>query len=892
MTDEVEKAGKTSEGQDPADSIETRVLETDGDPAQVSERASSGLGEGVVINGRYSVVGLLGKGGMGEVYLADDTKINRKVALKVLHSDRVSNDESIKRFSQEAQAVSALNHPHIMTVYEIESTEDGTLFFVAEFVDGQTLNHLIARGIAIETALDIAIQTLSALSAAHAAGLVHRDIKPENIMIRRDGYVKVLDFGLAKLGQQETHHLSPGSEDPTQALLRTRPGTVMGTAAYMSPEQARGLQIDGRSDLWSVGVVLYEMISGKRPFAGDTAADLIVSILSGEPPELTSAMRGVPGEVEQIVAKALSKKVEDRYQTADGFRSDLEYAKRQLQLNINNQRTAEHSGLDARQHETDGKDRKIGDGLATAVALDAMPTHGGPANTSGGTKEGTNGEVVASTVEPRSRMLRWALITVVLIAAGTLIGYFVFLPARSGPSIESIAVLPLENLTGDQNFEYVSEGISERLIDRLAQLPQIKVISRSSSFKLRGESADPKAAASKLGVTTIVTGSLRKLGDSLEVSIEIIDAGEDRRLAGGTYRRSASDVLGIQKEIAQTTAEQLRLKLTNEQSKRFLDTGTSNAEAYRYYLNGLVELNGPMDVRGNALEYFERAASIDPDFADAYAQIAWIYWARANGSDDPTELVPKAKAAAERAVALGPDLSKGHVIQAMIGEYEFDWKTAEREYTKAIELSPNDDFARNNYAFFLSVMGRQDDALAQLEEQRLRDPINRRMWLLQRGIILTQSRRFDDALAAYTEAQAIEPTREIPNFSLGYVYAGKGMYSEAAVYYKRAVDALGGENKYSQPLVYLAAAYAKTPARQPESRQILSRVESTEQYTSPAIMAVGYAALGDDPKAIELLEKAYIEHDPLLRFIATGYEYDSLRGDSRFIQLVKRIGLE
>ena len=247
MTNEIENGSDTSDRSGSADSIETRVLETDGEPiGPESVKSTPAISEGIVINGRYRVVGLLGKGGMGEVYLAEDTKINRKVALKVLHSDRVSSEDSIKRFSQEAQAVSALNHPHIMTVYEIESTEDGTLFFVAEFVDGQTLNHLIARGIAIETALDIAIQTLSALSAAHDAGLVHRDIKPENIMIRRDGYVKVLDFGLAKLGQQETHHLSPGSEDPTQAVRRTRPGTVMGTAAYMSPEQARGLQIDGR----------------------------------------------------------------------------------------------------------------------------------------------------------------------------------------------------------------------------------------------------------------------------------------------------------------------------------------------------------------------------------------------------------------------------------------------------------------------------------------------------------------------------------------------------------------------------------------------------------------------------------------------------------------------
>lgn len=845
---------------------------------------------GTLLAERYEIARLLGKGGMGEVYLANDTRINRNVALKVIHSDLVSNKESLRRFALEAQAVSALNHPHIMTVYELDTTDDGALFFVAEYIDGQTLNHLVGANLDLHRALDIAIQVSSALSAAHEAGITHRDIKPENIMVRHDGYVKVLDFGLAKLTQKETQSISAGSEDPTQALHRTRPGAVMGTAAYMSPEQARGIHVDARTDIWSLGAVIYEMLTGHRPFSGETSSDMIVSVLSTEPPPLTSYVSNLPAELEWIVSKALSKNIDGRYQTSKELRSDLEKIKKRIEFDENLSRSA---GVKSQQGEAKQEE------TVHPTVEQAVPTSGeGVRPTNGGQDESadlrsfwSSPSLASVFLQAQTHKIRSSIVALVIFALVSSAVYFIFLTPRASAQIDSIAVLPFENLTGNSDLAYVSDGLSESLIDRLSQLPQLKVISRNSSFKFRGSDIDVRDVASHLGVRAVVTGSVAQVGADLAIRVDIVDAVENRQLAGGQYRRKAGDFVGVPNEIARTATEQLRVKLSDAQSKRFTENVTEHSEAFRYYLNGLVELNGPMGSQGNAIDYFEQAVKLDPSFAAAYAEIAWVHYARANSSDDPAEMMPKAKAATERALELDPDHAKAHVLQAVIREYEFDWQGAEREYKRAIELSPNLDFARNYYAFFLSVMNRQEESLAQLEEQRFRDPINRRLGLLQKAIVLVQARQFDEALQAYAEAQAVEQTKAVPDFALGYAYAGKGSYSEAVSYYKKAVDLLGGEEKYSQPLVYLAATYAKMPEKRNEARAILTRIEATSRYASPALLAAVYSALDDNEKAMELLEQAYIRRDLMLRFTGIGYEYDGLRGDPRFVDLTKRIGL-
>jgi serine/threonine protein kinase/Tfp pilus assembly protein PilF len=849
------------------------------------------LEAGKLLNERYEVVKLLGKGGMGEVYLANDTRINRQVALKVLRSDLVSSKESLHRFAVEAQAVSALNHPHIMTIYELESTDDGTMFFVAEYVDGKTLNRLIGSKLDLEKALDIAIQVSSALAAAHEAGITHRDIKPENIMVRRDGYIKVLDFGLAKLTRHKPPSLTSGSEDATQALTRTMPGAVMGTASYMSPEQARGRHVDARTDIWSLGAVIYEMATGHRPFLGETTADIIASVLRSEPAPMADWVDDLPAELDWIVTKALSKDIEARYQTSNEFRADLEKVKKRIEFDNSLSRSAGHISRD------DGQ--KDGNNKVLSTAEQPIPTDGDASRTTDGGLDGQYAGrpfrsalglsgVLHRAAANRFQTVSFALVTVALVSAAA---YFAFISPGGSRTIDSIAVLPFENPSGNSDLAYVSDGLSESLIDRLSQLPQLKVISRNSSFKFREADLDIRDVASQLGVRAIVTGSVTQIGDDLSIRVDIVDAVENRHISGGQYRRKASDLLKIENEIAQEVTERLRLKLTDSQSQRIANNGTEDSEAFRYYLSGLVEINGPLFVKSNALEYFEQAVKLDPNFAAAYAEIAWVYYAQANGSDDPNEIMPKAKTAAARALEIDPNLAKGHVVQAMVNEYEFDWPGAEAEYKRAIELSPNLDFARNNYAFFLSVMGRQDEALAELEQQRIRDPINRRLALLHKGIILTQARKFDDALRAYQEAQAVDPAKEVPNSSLGYAYAGKGLYGEAAEYYKKSADLFGGDEKYSQPLVYLAATYAKMPEKQNDARAILTKIEAMNQYASPALLAAVYSALDENDQAIALLEQAYVKRDLLLRFIGTGYEYDGLRSDPRFADLVRRIGL-
>lgn len=806
----------------------------------------------------YKIVKLIGKGGMGEVYLAEDINLNRQVALKVLPRELIQRQDRLKRFEQEAQAASALNHPNILTVHEF-GFENNLHFIVTEFVDGIILSEKMGSGrLSLDETLDIAAQITSALAQAHEAGIIHRDIKPDNIMIRRDGYIKILDFGLAKLIQPEIPAKNIFSEETTKAHLQTQPGVVMGTASYMSPEQARGVRVDARTDIWSLGVVLYEMLTGERPFSGETSSDVIVSVLSKEPLPISTYRNDFPAELEWMVSKALSKDVEGRYQNSKELLYELKKLKKKIEFETISQ--------------TDGQHQRI-------ITKEEIFQ---PTIQSGFTK--------TFSAFGAKKIIYPVLIAAILGLIFT-VGYFGFYAPKKGERIDSIAVLPFDDAGGTPDLKGISDGLSEALIDRLSQLPQLKVISRSSSFSFRGANLDPREIAAKLGVRAIVTGTVSQTGDELIIKVDVEDTVENVHLTGLQLRRKVGDILGIQKEIAQMTAEQLRLKLSSSQSKRLTQNGTENSEAYRYYLNGLVELNGNDDTRGKALDYFERAVNLDPDFAAAHVETAWIIWSQANAAGDPQKLMPKAKAAVEKALAIDPELAKAHVVQAMINEYEFDWQNAEKEYKRAVELSPNLDFARNNYAFFLSVMGRQDEALAELEQQRIRDPINQRMALLQKAIILTQARRFDDALQAYQEAQAVDPNKEMQHFALGYAYDGKGLFKEAITRYKKAVSLLGGEEKYSQPLIYLVAAYAKLPDKRGEAKTLLTKIEAMSEYKSPAILAIAYSALEEKDKALELLEQAYIQRDPLLRFIKTGYEYDGLRNDSRFIDLTKRVGL-
>jgi TolB-like protein/Tfp pilus assembly protein PilF len=470
--------------------------------------------------------------------------------------------------------------------------------------------------------------------------------------------------------------------------------------------------------------------------------------------------------------------------------------------------------------------------------------------------------------------------------------YHLFLAPTNAAKIDSIAVLPFENQSQDKSLVYLSDGVSENLINQLSRLPQLKVISKNSSFRFRESKEDLQTIAAKLGVRAIVTGSTAQIGDDLIIKFEIIDTAENKHLLGGQYVRKAKDLMKIENEIPQVISDQLNLKLTDSQVKRISGSGTDNPEAFRYYLNGLVELNGPQNILGQALEYFQKAVELDPNFADAHIQIASIYWQRANASGNPKQLMPKVKEETEKALAIDPNAANVRVMLATLKEYEYDWQGAEQEYRRAIELNPNLDFARKNYAFFLSVVGRHDEALAELEQFKVRDPINIRQYLITKGIILAWARKFDEALREFQKIEAADPTGSVEDFSLGYVYGGKGLHTEAAAHYQKAVEMVGGDDEYSLALVFLAATYAKMPGKQTQARTILTRLETMKTYVSPATIAIVYTALNEHDKALQMLEKAYLERDLQLRFIGDGYEYDGLRTDPRFTDLLGRIGLQ
>ncbi len=825
--------------------------------------------------GRFEIISGIAKGGMGEVYLARDTELNRNVAIKVLPAELSDNKERLLRFEQEAQTVSALNHPYILTVFEFGKSDDGRQFIATEFVEGVVLSELcLEQPLDLAKALDIAMQIASALSAAHSAGMAHRDIKPDNVMVRPDGYIKVLDFGLAKLTDSSDKE-KVDLEGSTRQLFNTSPGSIVGTAAYMSPEQARGIALDTRTDLWSLGVVIYEMVSGRKPFRGATSTDTIISVIQKEPPPITSYVENIPSDLVWIISKALTKDLDGRYQTAKELYADLEKIKKRVEFETEiNRSTPPESG-----------ERKAAEESETQLFTRTPTSTGQPDITRDEEAHKSSLEHAATHIS-RNKGL-WGILAVIIFGIFA-VGVYFYL---STGQIDSIAVLPFENGSKDEKLAFLADGLSESLIDSLSQLPQLKVIARNSSFKFRGGNIDVQDVANKLGVRAIVMGRVNQQGDDLAIRIEVIDAKDNQQIWGEQYNRRSNDIVAIQNEIIKTVSEKLRLKLTGAQETQLASGGTKDSEAYRQYLNGLVELNGPADVRGNALNYFEKAVEIDPNFAPAFAEIAMIYLDRANGSGEPGLLIPKAKDAVEKALRIDENLAKAHIAMASILEFNFDWKGADNEYKRAIALNPNLDSARYRYAFYLAILGRNNEALREINEAEKRDPINKTGILLWKGSILTQARQFDKAIKSYEDARKISPTGNADNFSLGYAYAGMGATEEAISYYKKSIEALGGEEKYSQPLVYLAASYAKISGKRDEAKRILSRLETSDEYVSPSIIAVLYTALGDKDNAIKSLEKAYQERDLLLRFIGVGYEYDALRGDPRFKDLIKRTGL-
>jgi TolB-like protein/Flp pilus assembly protein TadD len=805
---------------------------------------------------------------MGEIYLArDTTELERMVAVKVLPDKTGSDPERMRRFIQEAKTASSLNHPNILTVYEIGET-DSTRFIATEYVEGETLRQRMARSrLTLREALDVAVQVASALAAAHKAGVVHRDIKPENVMVRGDGIVKVLDFGIAKLAERRPP--TADTEAPTRALVNTGPGMVMGTVGYMSPEQARGLAVDERTDIWSLGVTLYEMVAARVPFEGQTATDVIADILHHEPKSLLLHRNDVPDELERIVEKALTKDREERYQVVKDMALDLKRLRQRFDVEAELERSVAPVRSDEEREE-----------VTKTAQLAAERTGGGIHTTS-------SAEYIVTEIK---RHKRGALIALAALVAVS-VAYFAYTRYSAGggdASVRSVAVLPFANEGGDPETEYLSDGISEALINSLSRLPQLKVIARSSSFKYKGKEVNVQEAATALGVQALITGRVARRGDQLQISVEMVNAADGTQMWGEQYSRKAADVQAVQDEIARAISERLRLRLTGTQEEQLNKRASSNPQAYEQYLNGLFSLRkGGLDDAKKALVYFNEATTLDPDFALAYALTAEAYnFLAQNSALDPREAMARARAAAQRALKIDETLAEAHVALGVIKQYEWDWSGAEAEFKRAIQLNPNLAVAHMRYSQYLPVMGRFDEALAENKRAQELDPL-RPTLKGQAGATLYFARRYDEAARRLQSVLEIDSNNFVWRGYLGYTYAARGQYAEAIAEYQK-VAPLVGENTSLQ--CYLGYAYAKSGKRA-EALAILDKLKTTREYVSPAELAVIYVGLGDTEGTLQALERAYTAHDLQLQYLNIDPHYDALRSDPRFTDLVRRVGL-
>ena len=820
--------------------------------------------------GRYEIHSLLGKGGMGEVYLAQDTTLRRPVAIKLLPSDFTHDDERLHRFEREAHAASSLNHPNILTIHEV-GAEDGTHFIAAEYVEGESLRRRLARArMGLREALDAAIQIASALAAAHRAGIVHRDIKPENIMLRPDGYVKVLDFGLAKLVGHKPPALN--TEAPTEVLARTAPGVVMGTTGYMSPEQARGKEVDARTDIWSLGVVLYEMVTGRLPFEGETASDVIAAILKTEPPPLVQHPADVPRELEHIVTKALRKDREERYQHIKDLMIDLRDLKQELEFE-------EKLGRSARPSARGGSAAASGGANAEA----AQTGGAGDIHTT------SSAEYIVTRIKHHKRGA--LLVLAAVVAATVAVAYFAGARYSAGSgtgTIDSVAVLPFANATGDPEAEYLSDGISESLINSLSQLPNMKVIARSSAFRYKGKEVDPQEVARALGVEAILTGRVAQRGENLLISAELVDARDETQMWGEQYNRHAADLLQVQAEISKEIAEKLRLRLSAGERQQLAKRETANPQAYELVLKGRFHRSkGGTESHKKAVEYFNQAVAVDPTYALAYAELSISYRRLvADSVLEPEEFTPAAAAAARKALELDEGLAEAHYALALIKQDAWDRAAAEREFNRAIGLNPNLARAHFGYSIFLSYIGRHEQAIAEIKRARELDPLSPGV-NVRVGYILFFARQYDQAIEALKKALELDQNFPYGHGILGHTYAAKGMYAEAIAAYQEEIK-LGGESSSRQ--IALGAAYAQAGERE-RARAILKRLQASERYVSPGELAILYASLGEREQAFASLEKAYAARDLQLQFLGVEPGYDSLRADQRFADLMRRVGL-
>lgn len=782
--------------------------------------------------GHYRIVSEIGQGGQGAVYKALDTRLDRTVALKTLPTSFSIDETSRKRFQREAKLASSLDHPNICTVHDLTEI-DGAHFIVMQFVEGKNVRQLVGgRPLELKTALMIAVQVCDALAAAHDKNIIHRDVKAHNIIITADGKAKVLDFGLAK---------TTGEASPEQTEL-TVPGSPYGTPTYAAPEQSRGDKVDHRADIFSTGVLLYEMVTGTWAFHGKTAVDVRHSVLYDDPaPVAEKRGEEIPGKLQGIIDKALAKEPRGRYQDIAVMRDEMVGVLRELPAG-----------------ETSETDRFI---------KSFKPRH----------LRAWSGFAKAVTAIAAGLLLVFAMIGI----------YRSFGAEAVQKPIDSVAVLPFTNESEDPNAEYLSDGISESLINDLSQLPLLKVSPRNTVFRYKDRRGEARAIGSELGVGAVLTGSLRQIGDRIAISVELVDVSENRQLWGQQYVRKFSDVFEMQRDITREVASQLRLKLAGE-PQQIVKQQTTNPEAYRLYLQGrYLAVKMTRESLEKGIRYLEQAIELDPNYALAYSGLAFYYVQSLDQIMPPAEAMPKSRAAALKAIELDDSLAEAHVSLAFVyWQYDWDWEKAAQEYKRAMELAPNNSENRAAYGFFLILMGRFDEGITEIDEASRLNPLS-----IETGLYVPPgyyfARRYDVSLQKSREALETTPDFWLLHLIAGRALERKGDLKGATEQYQKAREI---DQNTSEILMDLGRVYGASGKRA-EAEKVLKTLKDRETtgYVSPFQTAMVHIGLNDKTKALDALEEAYQARSWYMSWLKTAPELDPLRGEPRFAELLKRM---
>jgi serine/threonine protein kinase/Tfp pilus assembly protein PilF len=782
----------------------------------------------------FRIIEKLGAGGMGVVYKALDIRLDRPVALKFLPDNMAHDSQALERFRREARAASALNHPGICTIYDI-GEQDGRTFIAMEFIDGETLrSHIHGKALSLEEMLKLGIQIAEALDAAHAEGIIHRDIKPANIFVTKRGQAKVLDFGLAKLVPKGVARADAdfGGEVPNSTSIV---GIISGTPSYMSPEQVRGDNLDPRTDIFSLGLLLYEMATGRQAFSGGTGGTIIEAVLTRPPVPARSINPDIPPRLEEIINKALHKDRDQRYQHAADLRADLQRLER---------------GTDSawRTAEEDAES------VLVSTTSHLHPTR----------------EQRARNSTAQTGALR---------------------PMRVSKIIDSLAVLPFENGSSDPEHEYLSDGIAGSLINILATVPKLRVMAQSTVFRYKGRGIDPQAVGRELRVRAVLTGRIIQSGGSLRIGTELVDVATGSQLWGAQYDRKPGDIFAIQDEISNEISGKLRLKLTRAEKKRLTKRQTDDAEAYRLYLKGRHHWNRwTEDGFYKAIEYFQQAVEKDPGYALAYTGLADSYvllgW---NSYLPPKDAFPKGKMAAMGALRLDPDLGEAHTpLAAVLWLHDWQWQEAQMEFKRSLALNLAHPTANHWYAEYLMTMGRHEEAIAGMKNSQELDPLSL-IISVAIGWAFYMARRYDEAIEQLRRTVELDPNYPVTYWILGLLLRKMGRYELAIAEGEKGVKLSGGSPLMSAALAQTFA----TAGRRKKAIQILDDLTklTRQKYVAPYFFAGIHIGLGEDDRAMEYLEKSYEEHSHWLIYLHIDPSMDGLRSNPRFQSLLRRVGL-